>query len=92
MLKIVSTKIKMKITIDGEIGEEDLALFARFLREMWRERKGHLCINIEHGLEHMTTEECQEMFKKIFTMDDKDWKKIKVTKKMYDEFQEKMRK
>ena len=43
----------MKIIIDGKIGEEDLVLFARFLREMWRHRPDKLFVFIEHGMEHI---------------------------------------
>ena len=83
----------MRIIIDGEIGEEDLVLFARFLREMWRNRsKDTLFVNIESGMEHLSKEECIEIFGRIFTMNDKDWEKKKVTKKMYDEFKERMKK
>ena len=39
----------MKIIIDGAIGEEDLVLFARFLREMWRHRPDKLFVYIESG-------------------------------------------
>ena len=82
----------MKITINGEIGEEDLVLFARFLREMWRDRPDNLFVGLEGATEHMTKDECLELFKKIFTMNDDGWKKIKVTKKIYDTFKEKMKK
>ncbi len=81
----------MKLIINGEIGEEDLVLFARFLREMWRHRKDDLFVFIEHGMENMNSEECQELFHKIFTMNDKDWKEIKMTNKLYKEFSERMR-
>ncbi len=82
----------MRIVLDGDIGEEDLVLFARFLREMWRNRKDNLFVNIEHGMEHISKGECMEMFEKIFTMNDKDWTKCEVSKKMYDKFVEKMKK
>ena len=81
----------MKIIINGEIGEEDLVLFARFMREMWRHRPDNLFIFIEHGMEHLTSEECQDIFRRIFTMSDKDWKAMKMQKKHYDEFREKMK-
>jgi len=80
----------MKIIIDGEIGEGDLVLFAKFLREMWRHREDTLFVNIEKGMEHMSKEECMKIISKIFS-DDKDWKKIKVTKKMNKKFDEKMK-
>ena len=82
----------MKIIIDGKIGEEDLVLFARFLREMWRHRPDKLFVFIEHGMEHITSEECMELFSRIFTMNDKDWKENKMNKKLYDEFKERMKK
>ncbi|KKL98925.1 hypothetical protein LCGC14_1819600, partial [marine sediment metagenome] len=44
--------------MDGEIGEEDLILLARFLREMWRERTDNLYVNVEGITEHMTKDEC----------------------------------
>lgn len=82
----------MKIIIDGKIGEEDLILFARFLREMWRHRPDKLFVFIEHGMEYMSSEECMELFRRIFTMDDKDWKEEKMNKKTYDEFRKRMKK
>ena len=82
----------MKIIIDGKIGEEDLVLFARFLREMWRHRPDNLCVLIDPGMENLSSVECMDLFRRIFTMDDKDWKENKMTKKMYDEFKEKMKK
>ena len=78
--------------MNGEIGEEDLILLARFLREMWRERSDNLYVNIEGITEHMTKDEYIELFKRIFTMNDDGWKKLKVTKKMYEDFKEKMKK
>jgi hypothetical protein len=82
----------MRIIIDGAIGEEDLVLFARILREMWRHRQDRLFVLIEHGMEHMTSEECQELFRQVFTNGDKDWKAEKMTKETYDEFKERMKK
>lgn len=83
----------MKIILDGAIGEEDLVLFARFLREMWRHRKDTLFILIEHGMENMTSKECQELFSQIFTgKDEKDWKPEKMTEEKFKEFQERMKK
>ncbi len=82
----------MKIIIDGAIGEEDLILFARFLREMWRHKEDKLFVMIEKGTEDMLVEDAKELFKRIFTMNDKDWKENTVTKQMYDEFKERMRK
>lgn len=81
----------MKLVIEGAIGEEDLVLFARFMREMWRHREDTLFVLIEHGMEHMTSEECQELFKQIFTGSDKDWKMGKITKEKYEEFKERMK-
>lgn len=82
----------MRIIIDGKMGEEDLILFARIMREMWRHRQDKLFIHIEHGLENITSEECQDIFRRIFTMNDKDWKEMKMEKKTYDEFKERMKK
>ncbi len=82
----------MKIIIDGKIGEEDLVLFARFLREMWRHRADRLFVYIDHGMEHMSSDECMELFRRIFTMDDKTWKEDKMTNKIYKEFQDRMKK
>jgi len=82
----------MRIIIDGKIGEEDLIIFARILREMWRHREDKLFVFIEHGMENMTSEECQELFRQIFTTNDEDWKPSKMTKKHYDEFRERMKK
>ncbi|MCK5294170.1 MAG: hypothetical protein KAJ49_05915 [Arcobacteraceae bacterium] len=81
----------MKLIINGDIGQEDLVLFARFLREMWRHRQDKLFVLIEEGMETMTPDECMELFRQIFTKSDKDWKENKLTKEMYDEFKERMK-
>lgn len=81
----------MKLIINGDIGQEDLVLFARFLREMWRHREDKLFVLIEEGMETMTPDECMELFRQIFTKSDKDWKENKLTKEMYDEFKERMK-
>lgn len=75
----------MRIVIDGKIGEEDLVLFARFLREMWRHRPDNLFVYIEHGMEYMTSDECQELFRQIFN-GDKDWHVGKIDKEKEKEF------
>ena len=85
-------KNNMRLTIDGDMGEKDFILFAKFLRELWRNRSDNLCVFVEHGTEHMTSEECMDLVRRIFTMDDKDWKELGVSKEKYDEFREKMRK
>jgi len=82
----------MKLIISGDIGAEDLVLFARFLREMWRHRQDRLFVLIEEGMETMTPDECMELFRQIFTKSDKDWKEDKLTKAMYDEFNKRMKK
>jgi|LGOV01.1.fsa_nt_gb hypothetical protein len=82
----------MRLIIDGKIGEEDLVLFARVLREMWRHRKDELFVFIEQGIENMSSDECMALFRQIFTMNDEDWKEKKVTKEMYDKFTERMKK
>lgn len=81
-------KEKMRLIIDGQIGEEDLVVFARILREMWRHRKDKLFVFIEHGTENMTSDECMELFRQIFTKSDKDWKEDKMTIKMYIEIKQ----
>jgi len=79
----------MKIIIEGKIEEKDLIFFARFLREMWRNREDKLFVFIEKGMENLPSEKCTEVFKQIFAEEgDKDWKSKPMTKKMEKEFGE----
>jgi hypothetical protein len=77
----------MKIIIEGKITEKDLVLFAKMLREMWRHREDKLMVFIEHGMEHMTSEECMALFRQVFDKD-KDWKSKEMDEKMGKEFRD----
>lgn len=76
-----------KIIISGDLKEEDIWTIAKFFREFWRHRKEKIYLFIEEGTKHLSVEQVQETFKKIF-MGDKDWTTAKIDQKLIDKFKE----
>ena len=81
----------MRIILDGKIEKEDLVLFAKYLKKMWKDRADELFVFIEQGNEELSSEECMELFKQIFSGGE-DWMMAKVSLQKEKEFWEKMEK
>jgi predicted Zn-dependent peptidase len=79
-----------KLIITGDLKEQDIWLIAKFFREFWRYRDEKLFMLIE-GVENMTKAEVEEIIKKVFTDDDKDWSMNKLNQKMIEEFKESLK-
>lgn len=59
-----------KITINGDLKEEDILLIGKFLREYWKNRPENIMLFVEEGTEHMSKEECAKFIAQIFQEDD----------------------
>lgn len=55
----------MKITINGDIGEEDLIKIGKFLTDLYHERKEYIYVNIE-GMEKMKACEVAHVTEAMF--------------------------
>lgn len=74
-----------KIIISGDFKESDIMLIAKFFREFWRHRKEKIYMLLE-GYEEKRKEEVMEIFRKIFTENDKDWSEKPLTKNTINEW------
>jgi hypothetical protein len=57
----------MKIHIEGEGTDEDILALATFLRKRWQGRPEHINVLIEEGTDTMTTHQCIELLKKVWS-------------------------
>jgi hypothetical protein len=76
-----------KLIISGDLKEQDIWTIAKFFREFWKHRPEKIFFYISEGTAHLTSEQVQGIFKKIFT-DDKDWTISKIDQELIDKFKE----
>ena len=67
---IMESFIMAKITISGDLKEEDILLIGKFFREFWKSREENIMLMVEEGTEHMSKEECAKFISRIFQEDD----------------------